>query len=345
MHTSNLKIFLAIFLSLIVFFGVNYLYKNPQILTPKNLYENLIAKPGAKIANFSSSFDFPSIKNLFTLNKKQENINQKNQNSYQNNFFTLPTSVIVFSPTPSPAPKKIINIIPTLSSDNIDDNYVLPTLTKYNIKPSPTKEPEVIISDTRPGQSLKEIFKEVEKRLCVPAALIHAFQTQETGPYFKYDNPPSIIKIYNTYGWWKTGAGDPCFGLGYHTQTGIIPQDSVNAGQQCRNAIQPDAYDQGIMGILQINEEEQNSAYKYLKNIFPKNYDRRVLFDNAMIFAIITKNRLGNPPKNCSDWPKDAIITAAEKHHGACRYDYGHGEIDYCQNVLNYYNQYKKQGE
>ena len=174
----------------------------------------------------------------------------------------------------------------------------------------------------------------MNKRACIPVPLLMAFQTVETGAWFNINEPASKIKIYNTYGWWKTGAGNPCVGFGYHSQTGIVPADSVSSGTSCQNALQPNAYDQAIMGILQISQFEEDRTRKYTKPILPNSIDRRVLFDNALIFAYATRARVGSPPKNCDDWPADVIKIAAEKHYGNC-------SANYCTNILKYYNQYK----
>lgn len=331
MSTSNLRIFLAIFFSGIIIFFVNQYSQNPLLFIKK--VENLPKNISSSIQNLH----FPKINfNLF-LSSKPNWQSQENNQSNQNSSFTLPTSTekTIF-------PTKISNYqlitqtpINTYPSQVIINTPTkIPTSTKTP-KPSPTPLPPPITTDERPGQTMEEIFQEVSKRMCIPFALLRAFQTQESGPYFSYNSSSSTIKIYNTYGWWIDGKGDPCVGLGYYTQSGLVPNDSIKAGQTCRNAVQPDAYDQKIMGIFQISEYEQNGAYKYLKNTFPKNYDRRVLFDNAMIFAIITKNRIsGSPPKNCNDWPEDIIKLVAEKHYGNC------GD-NYCANILKYYKQYK----
>lgn len=323
MSTLKFKIFLAIFLSVIIIFFINQYSQNPLVFIKKleHLPKNILSS--------SKNIKLPTIDFLSFLSfNKPLNL----QNNFQNNqtsSFNLPTTKL----TP-------LTPITNLNNNIINQQHQKPTPTQANPsptkpqKPSPTPKPPPITQDQRPGTTMEEIFQEVSKRMCIPTALLHAFQTQESGPFFPYNSSPSTIKIYNTYGWWIDGKGDPCFGLGYSTQSGLVPQDSVKAGQICRNPVQPEAYDQKIMGIFQISEYEQNAAYKYLKDIFPKNYDRRVLFDNAMIFAIITKNRLGDPPKNCNDWPADAIKIAAEKHYGSC------GD-NYCTNILNYYKQYK----
>ncbi len=342
MSTSNLRIFLSIFFSGIIIFFVNQYSQNPLLFIKK--VENLPKNISSSIQNLH----FPKINfNLF-LSSKPNWQSQENNQSNQNSSFTLPTSTEkIITPTkilnnyyqniPSPSIYYQIKKTPTEIT-----SLIIPTQIPIKIlkptkppKPSPTPLPPPITTDERPGQTMEEIFQEVSKRMCIPFALLRAFQTQESGPYFSYNSPSSTIKIYNTYGWWIDGKGDPCVGLGYYTQSGLVPNDSIKAGQTCRNAVQPDAYDQKIMGIFQISEYEQNGAYKYLKNTFPKNYDRRVLFDNAMIFAIITKNRIsGSPPKNCNDWPEDIIKLVAEKHYGNC------GD-NYCANILKYYKQYK----
>lgn len=301
-------------------------------------------------ANFSgikdalANFKFPTIKN-FNFLSNQVTKPQNNQHDASVDFYQ--TSPAPFdSPTlaqgkPTVIPTGSGNPTPTLPAVVLTEagptNIPAPTNTPKPTKPpkpTATPKPPAINSELRPGSTMQEIFIEVQKRFCVPAALIHAFQTQESGPYFNYNSPSSTIKIYNTYGWWKTGTGNPCFGLGYSTQSGLVPSDSVMAGEICRNAVQPDAYDQKIMGILQISQFEQDAVKKYLTGIINGSYDRRVLFDNAAIFAIITKNRIGSPPKDCNNWSDDAIKTAAEKHYGSC------GD-NYCTNILKYYKQYR----
>jgi len=250
---------------------------------------------------------------------------------------TIPGNVAPISPVISGVANPTTYIIPTKIPTKIPTSIPKPTNT-----PKPTKIPDLppVTSDVRPGSSLEEIFQEVSKRMCIPAALLMAFKTEETGERFKNDNAKTI-QIYNTYGWWKTGAGDPCYGYGYYTQIGIVPPDSVNAGVRCSKAI-GNPTDIKIMGVLQISEWEEQVSRKNTKGILPDNIDRRVIFDNAIIFASITKNRIGTTPKSCDDWPDDAILTAAEKHQGVCVNDYHNGNtVNYCQDVLRLYKQYR----
>jgi len=319
MNTPNWKIFLAITLSLLIFFGGSYLYKNYQTIKPPNL------------SNFKNLLAQASLKNLITFNFSTNNGTMK-QWSNRNNSFTLPTS----QPSQPTQPIKPIKPTPTNSNQPQPTRPIpLSSTPKPTQKPQPTvtPPPQSITSDVRPGKSLEEIFQDVSRRECIPAALLMAFKTEETGDRFKNDSS-STIQTYNIYGWWKTGAGDPCYGFGYHTQTGIVPSDSVKAGTKCATAASNQT-DLGIMGLIQISQWEQDVSRKYTTETLPNNIDRRVLFDNALIFAIITKNRVGNQaPDSCTDWPDDIVRLAAEKHYGTC------GD-NYCDNVLRYYKQYK----
>jgi len=262
---------------------------------------------------------------------------------------TVPTTIIKGSKNPTPTSTAVVL---TKAVSPRPTTYVsptqIPTPTPYTPRatpsakptntPKPTKvpPPPPITSDLRPGTTLKGVFEEVGKRACIPAALLQAFQTEESGAFFNPNNSSSIIKIYNTYGWWISGAGDPCFGLGYNTATGRVPDDSVNAGVRCRNGV--GSYDLKIMGILQVSEEEQTLTRKYTKKILPNSIDRRVLFDNALIFAIATNNRIGVTPKSCTDWTDDEVQIAAEKHYGGC---YISATRNYCNEILRLYKQYR----
>ncbi len=323
-----------------------------------NIYVNFTG-----IKDAIADFQFPKINvgKLFSLNFNAPNnevVEQlNNQGGEPVNFYqttpvpTLPRrspSIIMTkagptnipdSSTPMPTVRNGFKPFPTNIKSTIKSTKT-PRPTKTP-KPTPTPKPPPITTDLRPGKTMMEIFQEVSKRMCFPPALLMAFQTKESGPFFKSTNPESVIKIYNTYGWWKTGAGNPCFGLGYHTQTGIVPPDSVSAGTRCRNAVgSPD--DIGVMGIFQISQWEQDVSRKNTSATLPKNIDRRVLFDNALIFASITKNRAGTVPKDCNNWPDDVIKMVAEKHHGVCNYNYGNGNTgNYCTDILKLYKQYK----
>ena len=344
MLTHRLKILASILIALILVEGYTYFSQNPtvipiQVENIKGLLSNLKFNPGSLTRLFT--LQFSDNNNLAQINPS----GPTGMNGINNG---LPP--VYVPPTKTIKPTGLINQTPTSvqqTPDNelvdfpVEDNDInnipgAPTNTPRPTnkpKPTATPKPQAITSAQRPGNTLTEIFNDVQKRECIPAALLYAFQTQETGPWWPIDSSSSKVKIYNKYGWWTDGTGNSCTGMGYHTQTGIVPADASDAGTVCQNPI-PSGADQGIMGILQISQEEQDAALKYMTGIIKGNIDRRVLFDNTVIFAIITKNRLGDPPTNCSDWPEDAIREAAEKHYGAC-------SDNYCENILKYYREYR----
>lgn len=313
----NLKIIISLITAFIIVNFYNHLSKTPFIFPAQ----------AENIKGLLSNLKFPSynLTKLFTL--KYNPANTKSVDKTDKNYsFNLPTAPI----TPTISNLTYFHLSQAPSSQPYPTDPVIRGLTK---NPTPTPTPTPITSSQRPGKTLKEIYEEVQKRMCIPSALLYAFQQAETGAWWPVNTSSSKVKIYNKYGWWLDGSGDPCTGMGYHTQTGIVPEDSVNAGASCQNPI-PSGPDQAIMGLWQISKYEENAAKKYLTKIIKEQIDRRVIFDSALIFAVITKNRLGNLPKNCSDWPTDAIKTAAEKHYGSC------GD-NYCNKILNYYKQYR----
>ncbi|MFA6532416.1 MAG: hypothetical protein WCT22_00285 [Patescibacteria group bacterium] len=342
MLTQRIKILASMLIAFILVEGYTFFSQNPNVIPTqaeniKGLLSNLKFNP--------SSFT-----RLFTLNfSDSNNLAQVNSGSTGMNGINNGPPPIYVPPTkpikPIQPTRQIQPIKPTPDDELVDFPFEpgdinnlggIPTNPpKPTNKPKPTKPPALpaITTPARPGSTLSEIFAEVSKRECIPAALLHAFQTQETGPWWPFDSPSSKVKIYNKFGWWTDGSGNSCTGMGYHTQTGIVPSDATDAGTVCQNPI-PSGADQAIMGIIQISQEEEDAAKKYTTSIIKGDIDRRVLFDNTLIFAIITKNRLGDPPTNCNDWPDDAIRTAAEKHYGAC-------SDNYCENILKYYKEYK----
>jgi len=251
----------------------------------------------------------------------------------------IPTSTPAILPTNGPLPTNIA--IPTTAKPTIHVVTQPPQPTKT---PKPTKVPKPtelilppILSDVRPGTSIEEILREVSKRACIPYALLMATRTQESGAWMK-NLSSATAKMYNTYGWWKgADKGSVCAALAYYTQSGLIPPDS--GGGSCTNGVQPGAYDQKIMGLMQMSEQEEQVTRKNTIKILPKNIDRRVLFDNAVIYALATKGRAGNSPQpSCDDWPEETVRLVAEKHYGACAYG---GGKNYCTEVWNLYKSFK----
>lgn len=288
-------------------------------------------KPDEPLNNNSSAFNLPTA----PVEQTEFNYAQPTQKPANSPYPSSELTGTAGYPTNKPNPTAYSPKIPTSTPK------LIPTKVP---KPTSTPKPQPITSDLRPGTSLYGIFEEVSKRACFPTALLKAIQYMESGSYFKPTDSSAKIKIYNTYGWWINGTGDPCTGLGYSFQTGIVPPDSVNAGIKCKNAI-GDPNDYKIMGITSVSEWEQSVAQKYITGIIPKN-DRRVLFDNALMFAYISRSRIpGSPPKDCNNWPDDAVKTIAEAHSGTCDYSYSGTDIsgNYCKQILDLYKKYKKE--
>jgi len=318
---------------LIAFIIVNFygrLSKTPFISEAqadniKGLLSNIKFDPNSLVKFFTIKFDS---KDTELVSRLEDRENSFNLTPIPQSLSSTPAPAITQGSSSSilPTARPLVSIIPTK----------LPTATPRPTKtPKPTATPALppVNSEVRPGSTLDEIYEEVQQRMCVPAALLYAFQQAETGAWWPVNSASSKVKIYNKYGWWLDGSGSSCTGMGYYTQIGVVPSDAVDAGTVCQKPI-PSGADQAIMGLWQISKYEEDAAKKSIGKIIKGSIDRRVIFDNAIIFAIITKNRLGDPPKNCSDWPADAIKTAAEKHYGTC------GD-NYCNKVLNYYKQYK----
>lgn len=314
-----------------------------------SLYGRLSSTPfissiqAENIKGLLANIKFPkfNLTKLFTLQYNPDN-NPINNSNLNKNYINLSPQQI--QPTSQPTPTEItenqfieepenevpIQTHPTFTPTKVPTSTPKPTKPP---KPTPTPAPPAITTSQRPGSTLKEIYQLVQERMCVPAALLYAVQQTESGAWWPANTDSSKVKIYNKYGWWLDGSGSSCTGMGYHVQTGIVPIDAVDAGTKCQNPI-PSGANQEIMGLWQISKYEEEAAKKYLTKIIKGNIDRRVIFDSAVIFAVITKNRLGNPPKDCANWPTDAIKTAAEKHYRSC------GD-NYCDKVLKYYKEYK----
>ena len=341
---------LRIFASLLVAFLIVHLYG--RISTTPFVQKNLL-----------SSLKFPTLDftKLFTLQYNPGNNEaplRPSGSEGQAINFNLPTVSQNASPTlprqspTGPSPTKVPTVVPgqpTYTPTPIPTRTPTPKKTPTPTKnptatprpqptaipqPTATPVPAPITSNTRPGTTLEEIFEEVNKRICVPVALLRAFQEEETGPWFNYyDNPVP----YNTYGWWKTSSADPCKGFGYDAKTGYVPADSYYANKFCM--ITPGA-NPGQMGLFSINQWEQDTTRKNTIAFLPNNIDRRVIFDNAMIFASATINRVVEP--ECGEvWPDDVVNTAAAKHVSG-QYPCTNTTCEqYCNDVLSLYKKYR----
>ncbi len=303
-------------------------------------FSHSVGNIGAKIISSLTSLRVPSLVS-FTSPPSPSTPQQIEPTEPDYNGWTLgpttpPTDIPVEHPT------EIISPVPPTS--NPVPSSVQPTKTpKPTNKPKPTPTPELppVTSDQRPGSNLEEVFSDVSKRMCIPVALLKATQQEESGErYRSFVN--SKFSLANRYNWWNEASVtqlDYFNGVAYYTQSGKGPADSKFPGVQIAKAAQPDAYDQQIMGSQQISQQEQEVSRKNTIKILPKNIDRRVLFDNLIIYASITINRVGNSPHpNCNDWPEETVKLAAEKHFGSCNIG---GGRNYCTEIWNLYKSFK----
>lgn len=334
---------------------MNYTTETTEIGTPTIEFRSIASDFTKSISNSKTSFlasiqsiKMPSFQGNVPISTT-EPTPPSTQDQPMQGWDTVPTGIPTSTPAVLPSPTSKTNT-PTLPPNRqptatrpvpttAPQPTKAPTPTKVP-KPTATPAPPPITTDLRPGSSIEEILREVSKRACIPYALLMATRTEESGAWMNNMNA-SVTKYYNTYGWWKTaGKGEVCYALAYYTQSGKIPPDSTTAlqeGTTCNNGVQPGAYDQKIMGLMQMSEEEEKVTRKYTSPSLPKSIDRRVLFDNALIYAFATKNRLGSVPKSCDDWPEDAVKAVAEKHYGACAYPGG----NYCNEIWNYYKKFQ----
>lgn len=254
------------------------------------------------------------------------------------------------TPQPTAFPTLYVTSSPVLSTT--PTTKPLPTAPRATNTPKPTSKPKPsptpplppITSEIRPGSNLEEVYADVAKRMCVPVALMKAIQTEETGDRL-VNYAKTNFKFINTYGWWNTDKAtqlDYFNAAAYSAQSGYAPPDSKFAGIRIAKPIQPDAYDQMIMGLLQISQQEQDLSFKNTSKVITSGkIDRRILYDNALIFASVTLNKVGNLAETgCGDWSLKAIARAACKHLGGCNYNYGANNGNYCTKICDHYNSF-----
>ena len=217
MINSNRRIFLAIFLSLVIFFAIRYVSLNPAQFNPSNIYAGITQKT-AEIRTKIASIKFSEFSKIFTLNFNPVSNQPLQQYNNSRNNFALPTVLQNISPT-----YKIGNgLIPTSKP------YIKPTTRPIpTYRPQPTKVPEpttIPIGNVRPGSSIQEIADMVQKYTCTPANLIKAVKYWETGESFLNADAATIRK-YNTYDWWNnaSSAQEICSGYAYNVIKGTIP--------------------------------------------------------------------------------------------------------------------------
>ena len=339
MINSNRRIFLAIFLSLVIFFAIRYVSLNPAQFNPSNIYAGITQKT-AEIRTKIASIKFSEFSKIFTLNFNPVSNQPLQQYNNSRNNFALPTVLQNISPT-----YKIGNgLIPTSKP------YIKPTTRPIpTYRPQPTKVPEpttIPIGNVRPGSSIQEIADMVQKYTCTPANLIKAVKYWETGESFLNADAATIRK-YNTYDWWNnaSSAQEICSGYAYNVIKGTIPSDSKFAGTRCQNPLGKQDYPYAIMGILPLDDSEQIAYIDDFQRVFNTNLpvDRRVFFDAMMMVGFHLKNISLERSDNCAQWDVKYIFKAACKYQGGCIFQYTTGSDrsgDYCYLTCTKYNEY-----
>lgn len=279
------------------------------------------------------------------------------------NFFSqnITQTPVIPSPTNNAQPTPIISYINKKISPTTPARYptikkrVTPTIkptnkptSKPTSKPTaiPPKPTEIPIGIIRPGKNYDEMVEFVAKKTCIPAALLKAFGAIESGDKTQSRIarfPLDRFVKYNTYDWWNnpsTSQAQVCEGIAYNHHTGLIPANSQYAGTRCMGAetFSTDIFSMGYLSISQ--SEEDDYRQRVLDLLKVDKIDRRVFFDSTVIAALHYKNISTYRDKDCNDWESKYIAKAACKYLGACKYDWGARNGDYCQEICDLYNNF-----
>jgi len=337
MPSSNLKTFLAIILSLVIFFGGKYALDNQEKIKSFRPQDIRFSMPKITLPNLSS---------LISLNFLKPNyVSQNPSNNNQNNSLNLETiiqpTVRTYEVPHGPTDRPVTPINKTPTKRIIPTSPPRPTST-----PKPTATPKLKISEVRPGRSIQEMADMVQEYTCTPASLIMAAKSLETGSSFLTANEATIEK-YNTYDWWNNAgsAQEICDGYAYNVIKGTIPADSKFPGYQCKPPLGKQTYPYAIMGILPLDDAEQNAYIDDFQRVFETDLpvDRRVFFDAMMMVGFHFKNISLERGTDCENWDLKYITKVACKYQGGCQFTYTTGSTrsgDYCFLLCEKYNEY-----
>jgi len=332
-------IFTSIIISLFIssFLYSHYFNASPEFnaVALKNDSQSLIT------AITSFHIEFPRINLISELASPTPEPNQEPIPTIE--YETIPTEVP--SSPPSSIPTNGISIIPTYSyrPTKIPTKLpIQPTKTpKPTEKPKPTPTPLAPPEYIRPGTSLEDIYKIAGEKRCVPAALLKAFVAQEGPGALSYSDQSALF--YNAYDWWHRAkeVKEVCGGYAYHTETGLIPQDSLFAGEKCKEGFNPSTtgYDSGSMGATQILQSYWDKTYKdkVKQKLKVGQADRRVLLDSLVGFGLIVVDNT-KYSGSCNNWEFKYVIKAACANAGGSCEPY-----NYCYTICNNYNKYSGQ--
>jgi len=317
---KNYRVFLSIILSFIfVFFVI------PFFMTP------------GKIINFISGIRFSTFNfdNLFRLNFKSTPtfIVRNGLKPFPTNLPIQPT--VLLTPSLGVLTKSIITPTPTRPIQPIKPTtYIMPTKPP---KPSPTPlaPPEYL----RPGTGLEDIFKKAGELSCVPTALLKAFVAQEAPGVLNWSDQMALF--YNAYDWWHRvkEVKQVCAGYGYYTHTGLVAEDSLFAGEKCKDPFSPetanDTYSR-VLGSCQMLRSYWENDFKEptRQKLKVSQVDRRVLIDCLVGYGIHFRKDSGYTG-GCDNWAlKDVAKAACVNAGGTCDY------YNYCYTICNNYNKF-----
>ncbi len=262
------------------------------------------------------------------------------ENSTSIDFDKTPT-IIPISPTRY--------LLPTAKTSMPTENIIMPTAQpKPTNRPKPTNMPEPTPTPLapaeylRPGKSLEDIFKVAGELSCMPAAVLKSFVAQEGPGALTYSDKSALF--YNAYDWWHrvTEKKQVCSGYGYFPETGLIAEDSLFAGERCKEAFSPETANDTTsrsLGATQILEYYWNKDYKEKtkQKLKVEKVDRRVLLDALVGFGIAFKEGVKyNGP--CDTWDFKYVMRAACINAGThCE------KYNYCYTICNNYNKFSGQ--
>lgn len=355
---KRFSIFFALTIS---FFIVIYFFSD--VFSPKQIF--LIKKKFKNFFVFGEK-EFKNIifvlKDNFLLSSKKKEVVFSTNIKSEKFFYYLPTLSISKKPTVFP-----ITLSPTIYNpssyffsdfdqqfgqslfENKWENKDNLTISKSNPQPTftpkPTKTPKPTptlvapIEFIRPGNSLEDIFKKASEATCIPVSLFKAFIAQEAPGILKWTDEQALF--YNAYDWWHRvkSLKEVCRGYGWHPETGLVAEDSLFAGERCKQPFSEktanDIYSQSL-GAFQFLKVEWQKIENEVKRVVKKDkVDRRVLYDSLIGFSIYLKKNMRYTPKNCSDWEfKDVAVAACIQTGGHCDY------YNYCYTICNNYNKF-----
>jgi hypothetical protein len=210
-----------------------------------------------------------------------------------------------------------------------------PTAIPPTNTPKPTKPPAGFPIDPslkRPGTTTADVFSIASQKTCVPAPVLRAIGSIESGGFFDQVDP-KYFQLYNSYEWWKssylTDVKRACGGYDYDGNTGIIPDDSNFAGQTCPGAMGGDLVVRGPMSVSDYWEGKYKP--KAAKLLGVSAVDQRVILDAIVIVGLSVNDNV--KPSSCQSWSAHDVAKAACVYYGSCKDGYC---STFCKNITKF---------